>query len=229
MKITRDDKTWLYTADFGDRRAVLKSVTTIIDQAFGFYRGFSLDDIQELVQASTAGNKNRAERVVAHAIFMADRFRNAADFGRNVHSMTDLDDDGTLDEETLDPGLRPLLKAWRTFKEETGFVLIESEVKLASRLGYAGTADRIANVDNRAALVEIKSRPFNPVTDVLQTAAYKAAWEEMHPGVRLAKRIVISLNLDGSYSLNENKGPRDFEVFRCALALSNWRQNHGLD
>jgi len=229
VKISRDDKTWIYTVDWGNgKTSELRSVTTIIESAFGLYRGFSTDDLQAMVKAEETRNSIRIQQIAGKAAKLMEMIRNSGEFGTNAHSATELDDHGLLDEDTLDPALMPIVKAWRKFKADFDVEILEVEIKFASKLGFAGSIDRIAEVKGNSTLLDIKTRKFKPVQDVLQTAAYKYGWEEM-TGRKLSKRVIVSLNTDGTYKYTENKGPRDFEVFRCALALNHWRENHGIN
>lgn len=230
MKIERDDKTWLYTVEWDDgRRSQLKSVTNLIDAAFGLYRGFDIDLLEKLLELEGREMHQAALNLAPRAIGLIERVKNAGNFGRHVHELTELDDHGLLNEDALDPNLRGILTAWRGWRTKFGIDVIDGEVKLASRLGYAGTLDRIVTSfgdRSKLILVEIKSRAFNPWRDCLQTAAYKYAWEEM-TGQKIARRVVVSLNLDGSWKAVENKGRGDMDIFRCALAINQWRENHG--
>jgi len=62
--------------------------------------------------------------------------------GSMVHLATHLDDTGELDEDSVDPVIRPYLEAWRRFKRESGFTVEYSEVPMMSTAyRYAGTPD----------------------------------------------------------------------------------------
>lgn len=64
--------------------------------------------------------------------------------GSMVHLATHYDDMGELDEETLDPVIVPYCEAWRRFKRESGFIIHQSEVPMASRTyRFAGKPDTI--------------------------------------------------------------------------------------
>lgn len=80
--------------------------------------------------------------------FIDDRFFDdySRDRGTFVHLATHLDDTGDLDEDTIDPVIMPYLEAWRRFKEESGFIVEQSEISLANTTyNYAGTIDRIGH------------------------------------------------------------------------------------
>ena len=62
--------------------------------------------------------------------------------GRLVHLATHYDDMGELDEDTLDPVIEPYLRAWRKFRQESGFTVESSEVPMVNiKYGFAGTPD----------------------------------------------------------------------------------------
>jgi len=123
------------------------------------------------------GNLPSVTEILAAEGFIDDRFFDewSRDRGTYVHLATHLDDMGDLDEDTVDPVIVPYLEAWRRFKKESGFMVEQSEISLASKAyHYAGTIDRIgyfpAGSITRAA-VELhndgtyKIYPFNDRTD----------------------------------------------------------------
>jgi hypothetical protein len=64
--------------------------------------------------------------------------------GQFVHKATYLDDQGELDEESLDPVIAPYVEAWRRFRRESGFTPIVSEKpRINIDLFYCGTPDVI--------------------------------------------------------------------------------------
>ncbi|HOD97842.1 MAG TPA: hypothetical protein PLT63_03610 [Syntrophales bacterium] len=72
------------------------------------------------------------------------------DRGSMIHLATHYDDMGELDEETLDPVIRPYLEAWRKFRKESGFVPEVIEVPMMSiNYRYAGTPDRIGQLPGK--------------------------------------------------------------------------------
>ena len=64
------------------------------------------------------------------------------DRGSLVHLATHYDDEGELDDDSLDPVIVPYVEAWRKFKRESGFVVEESEIPMYSATyRYAGIFD----------------------------------------------------------------------------------------
>lgn len=115
-------------------------------------------------------------------ILKAEGFINTAyyddwsrDRGSMIHLATAYDDQGELDEETLDPVIIPYLDAWRKFRKESGFAPEKIEPPLMSTVyRYAGTPDRIGELPGRIkrAAVELhddgtyKLVPFTDRQDV---------------------------------------------------------------
>jgi hypothetical protein len=141
--------------------------------------------------------------------------------GSLVHAATALFDRGELDEDSLDPVLRPYLDGWTRFLGETGFQPDRIEQIVFNPLHrYAGTLDRTGRMGGKGWLLDIKSGAAQAWT-ALQTAAYAACL----PGTW--KRGSVELPGDGTYRLTEYKDRTDFAVFCGALNVAKWKQQHG--
>lgn len=137
----------------------------------------------------------------------------ARDFGTNVHAACHLWNIGELDEETLDPALKPYLVDWREFLSETGFVVRLSETPVYhAKMGYAGTPDVEGDWQNTTWTLDIKSGVV-PWTVGAQLAAYR---EARIPRPR--RRLCVQLTGNG-YKLHEQKDPSDFALFTSALNI----------
>jgi hypothetical protein len=105
-----------------------------------------------------------------------------ADLGRMVHEVIELDCLGVLDVASLDPLLLPYYRGWRGFLATSGFTVLLSEGKVASRrYRYAGALDLFGELNAIRAVVDAKC-----VTTVMpstgpQTAAYANALRECRP------------------------------------------------
>jgi hypothetical protein len=146
-----------------------------------------------------------------------EKLARAADFGRNVHAAIDLDNQGALDEEALDPALLPYLNQWRRFLEETGFVVTSSEQRIYhKRLHYAGTLDVAGVWQNTSWLLDVKTG-WVPKSVGPQLAAYQQALPT--PPKR---RLCVQLT-EERYNLHECKGPTDFSIFQSCLNVFNFK------
>lgn len=105
-----------------------------------------------------------------------------AALGTLVHAMIELDCAGELDVPDLDPVLVPYYRAWRSFLTTSGFRVILSESKVASRrYGYAGQLDLFGELNVVRCTIDAKC-----VTTVMpstgpQTMAYTQALRESRP------------------------------------------------
>lgn len=152
----------------------------------------------------------------------------AAEFGQHVHECCHLFDVGALDEAALDHKLAPYLAGWKQFLEETGAVVLESEVLVASsKYRYAGTLDKVLFWKNRRSLVDLKATAQIPkVTVGVQTSAYAQAYLETYGRSMMGGRYCVQLEADG-YQLQPCKNTMDFDVFLSALNIYNWRVSNG--
>lgn len=155
-----------------------------------------------------------------------DILERACAFGTAVHDATVLEDEGRLDWDRLDANLAPCVNAWNDCKKKHKIKLLAMEEAVYSRkYKYAGKFDRIGLVDGARAVIEIKTRKYNPVCESLQTAAYMQAINEMHPEARVCRRFVCELQLgvESNPPFYEVKGPEHLQVFLSALTLFRWK------
>lgn len=144
------------------------------------------------------------------------------DRGTKVHQAIQLHNDGELDEDTLDPVLRPYLTAWQRFKDEAHVTIEASEVRLASEVyRFAGTIDAVGTIGGTPAILDIKSGQVQPWT-AIQLAGYHILLDQP-----ARKRYAVQLKEDGSYRLHEFKDRQDRGVFLAALTIHQWKGREG--
>ena len=118
--------------------AIQTAAYTLLDAPCGFIREGHLYQAEDGTPLESVTAILKAEGFIDTRFF--DDF--SRDRGSMVHLATAYDDDGELDEESLDPVIIPYVEAWRRFKRESGFVVSASEVPMMSNLyKYAGTPD----------------------------------------------------------------------------------------
>jgi len=148
----------------------------------------------------------------------------ARSFGNHMHRAIKLFNDGSLDEEALDPQLKPRLQQWKKFLFDTGFeVTAGEEAVYHHKFGYAGRLDVRGLWEKRGNarlwLIDLKSGAV-PRTCQLQTSGYAEA-AETKPRFRAALQL-----MDDRYNLVIHDDPADFNYFISALNV--WRfQNNG--
>ena len=78
--------------------------------------------------------------------------------GEYVHKATALYDHGELDDDYDDPVIMPYLDAWKRFKEESKFHILEIENPVVNlEYSYCGTPDRIGSLNQRLCVIDIKT------------------------------------------------------------------------
>jgi hypothetical protein len=143
----------------------------------------------------------------------------AREFGTHVHIACDLWTRHMLDLESLDPALLPYLQGWIAFLAESGFVVTASEQRVHNRkLGYAGTADAFGTWKGTSWVLDIKSGVVPPTVG-MQLSAYQMAADPIP-----RRRLCVQLTGDGHYKLHEQKNLADFNLFKSALNIFQFRQ-----
>lgn len=149
--------------------------------------------------------------------------------GTAVHQMVHLACRDDLDEEEMDPVLLPYLEQWRRFVKESGYTVLQSELRVCHPAGYAGTLDlvlgRVARTRLKRYVCDIKTAKAIPATVGAQVAAYAEAYKAM--GGSYDGRKVLRLWPDG-YKLDDLNDPADWSVFLSAKNLHHFRSRHGL-
>lgn len=139
--------------------------------------------------------------------------------GTAAHLACEFDDQGDLDEESLSPQLDALLQGWRKFRKDFRPRWLGIESRLYHRtLGYAGTADRFADIGGKVWCIDIKTSKVAHPSWGMQTAAYSHA-----AGVPDAARMTVRLT-PGGYHVDQWSDPDDWDAFRGLLAYGRWER-----
>lgn len=145
----------------------------------------------------------------------------SAERGTAVHLATQFDDEGTLDESTLDPVIVPYLLAWRRFKVEMGFHPLNIEQRKA-QIGtpsFAGTIDRVARINGAPWILDIKTGVATDA-DPLQLAGYSL----LKPGYWTAN---VYLTDSGTYRFVKRElTAADQHDFIAAVRIAAWKIKH---
>lgn len=152
--------------------------------------------------------------------------------GQMVHLAIALDNEGDLDDDTLDPVLEPFLAGWRRFVAESGAVIEHWERAVCDpELGFAGTLDGVIVLPNqkgvtRRTVVDVK-RALYPSAGP-QVAAYTRCARALYATPTVFNRAALVLPGDGSYQFQPLTDPSDEQVFLAALRVYHFRRAHGL-
>ena len=149
----------------------------------------------------------------------------ALERGSLVHEITAMDDEGQLDEDSVDEALMPYLLAWRKFRSDSQLIISMVEHRSFNKtFRYAGTLDRsgMIAVNGGATadvLVDLKTNDA-PEWSRYQTAAYSAFFDSP----RRFRRLAVELHKDKTYRVMEFGGhefQQDFGIF-CSF-LTTYR------
>lgn len=159
-----------------------------------------------------------------------DLLRRANAYGNAVHKTTEYDDKKVL--KTYDKKVENDLLAWRKFKIDYQVEFIPGGIERrihSKRWGFCGTLDRIGfatikKVRKLAIMDEKTSAQFYEAVR-LQTAGYKIGYEE-ETHQKVQTRLVVRLNGDGNYKVDECNDPNDEHAFIGAVQLWKWRNLH---
>jgi len=145
----------------------------------------------------------------------------AADRGTAIHTVTELDDAGALDtSKIVNPLLGPL-EGWRKFKQDSKIEVLGVEEAIYHPIYlYAGKCDRRIRWKGKEGVIDIKSGVRAPWHG-LQSMAYAKCYP------RPMTRFCLYLGSDGTYKLEEHDDPSDWDVFRAALTVANWKRRNG--
>ena len=143
------------------------------------------------------------------------------DRGTAVHHATWLDDQGILDEASVDPQIAGFVEAWRKYRRESGFTPVGGETPLHHPLHrYSGTPDRW----DASLLADIKTGKEAP-WHILQRAAYRELLKQA--GVKIRRDCCVYLSADGRYTTSKaSSTSQDLSVFLSALTLNRWKEQN---
>jgi len=157
------------------------------------------------------------ERVGLVNTYFMNQYPEARQRGTDVHEATALIDRGALELGDFDGWMAGWIDSWSLFKIDNAiddFSHVESRFGSAE-LGYAGTVDRVAMIDDKPVIIDLKTgKPAR--THKLQLAAYAIGLGLMSKDTR---RMCVHLTDDGEYKVKEYTDPEDYDDW---IALSEY-------
>ena len=170
------------------------------------------------------------KQVVDFSMVPPDVLERKCALGSALHMAIALDHEGDLDEDSVDPAVRPYLDGWRKFVADMGRALVihAAEVPMASkRYGYGVTPDIWGAIGGEPCVVELKSSSVIHPATALQTAAQEAAiFEAGHFSefrTLVVRRFCVQLKPTGGYAVKEFNSAGDFGVFLALRSVWGWR------
>lgn len=148
--------------------------------------------------------------------------------GEACHKATELKDKGILDYSTLDERISPYLNAWEEFKTNYNVHIKNIELPLGSiKYQFGGTIDRVAIVNGKLTIIDIKATAtISPVVGI-QLAGYQLLWNENNPKNKAKNKYCVQLKKNG-FKVEECKNKRDEQIFLSCLSLVNYKKERGL-
>lgn len=154
--------------------------------------------------------------------------------GTAVHKAIELEEEGTLDPDSVDHRVLPYLSQYRLFRASTRFQVMHCELPVASRTyGYAGTLDLLGELHSSVQtldLIDVKTGAALPVTVGPQTAGYAEAVRETLrvPLGRRIRRFALHLT-PRSFKLEPLRNDAaDRAMFLSAVNLWRWTRENKL-
>jgi hypothetical protein len=145
------------------------------------------------------------------------------DLGQRVHQACQFDDEGDLDESSIEHDVAPYFSAWRKFLAESGARVVHNEQQVYEpTLCYAGTLDNVLELQGKRWLVDKKTSFAVPMSAGPQTAAYLRALGDSS----VTHRGAVRLRPDGTYRFDQLHGSDDWAVFLSCLTLMRFRESH---
>lgn len=161
-----------------------------------------------------------------------DVLERKSEIGRATHLFAEWHDTKVeFFANSVDPAVKPYLKAWKKFCAEMKPKWEEVERKRHHPVHrFAGTNDRIGIINGKRWLIDIKTvATISPATG-LQTAAYQKLYEyglvDHESGID--KRAAVQLKNDGTYRLVEFFDKADWPTFLSLLTIHYWSKKHGV-
>jgi hypothetical protein len=126
--------------------------------------------------------------------------------GSEVHRLCAEEDLSGIstDLRTIDPRLRGFIRAWRLYRQESGFLPVEIEKRIDDPSSqYSGRLDRAGirsglNGETVSMIIDLKTSKAGSVADYVryQLVAYAHAFQPGH----IFERVAVALKPDGRYN-----------------------------
>lgn len=163
---------------------------------------------------------------------MSDEMREyAMQRGRAMHHACRLADESRLDWSTVDPAISGRVSAWQSFRNECPpHQVIANEMFCGHSVHrFAGTIDRVFQVENDDWIIDLKST--HVPQDFAQIGGYATLWEANGNPSRKVHGCIVELADDGSYRCYWMK-PKEVEdakrLFTSMLNVYRFARKHQL-
>lgn len=199
---------------------VLTAAALTFDPVFHEYRlpdGRLVPSVTQILQA--VGVSADFETIAMYSPKLGDAIELKRQLGTAVHADCHAFDDDDLDWETVDPRVEPYVRAWETFRENSGLTPVTRERRVFHPTSfYCGTLDGLFLApDRRRVLVDIKIGDPEDAGCRFQTAGYEAAYRLEHSDETIAERWAVRLTpgYEVPYRITPYRDWRDGGIFQA--------------
>jgi hypothetical protein len=155
--------------------------------------------------------------------------KHAQDRGTAVHRACWYDDQGDLDEASLDPEIVPYVEAWRAFRHDHEFVAVDIERRFYNAdYAFCGTFDRLGWMRRWGKVMTDIKTGVHSMSWPIQLAAYLRGHLSRVDALA-TRRLIVQLSANGHYLLHwyeANSLGRDWRTFLAALAVCQFKEEH---
>lgn len=149
--------------------------------------------------------------------------------GTATHHGCQLLDEGRLDWNSVDPEIKPRIRAWEKFRRDWPAEMVACEQPLAhAKCGYAGTLDRLFERAGEQVICDLKNSVSPQVR--LQLAGYSLAWTA-NGGRVIGKAVAVELSKNGGYKchwMSKQELRRAEQQWLALLTVYGFMAEHNL-
>jgi hypothetical protein len=179
--------------------------------------GRRVPGVTEILQAVRVSTD--FEELAASSWRRAEAIEAKRELGHALHADAHAFDDDDLVWESVDPRVEPYLRAWQTFRQNSGVRPMTRERRVFHPgLWFAGTLDGIfVTPSGTRVLIDIKTGDPDDSGCQFQTAAYAAAYQVDHPDEPIQARWGVQLMPDRiiPYDIRPYADWRDWQKFQA--------------
>ena len=158
-----------------------------------------------------------------------DILERAKQFGLAVHKGCELHDLKTLDRDSLCDPLVPYIAQWQRFITNFKVQILDIEKRFwSTKYRFGGCLDRVAIINGKLTLVDIKTTTSINPTTAIQVAGYSLLYNEGRKfRDKIKSRWCVHLK-EKTYELQEYKDVRDEQIFMACLTVANYKTGRGI-
>lgn len=199
------------------------------------------DGRRPLLGVTTTIKENRLSTPWEEVPVPRDVLERKRQIGEAAHLATHYDDQGILDESSLDPAVAGYVASYRAWRDDEQAMVIATELRVRHRMhGYAGTLDKLVAIPRdhrgafvkelRARVVDLKCGDPEDAGAIYQLAAYTDILRSTAvTEVLIMPAVCLWLQADGRYpkvtwydrpAAQHDEFRRAAYVFQAALTVS---------